>query len=100
MNREEPSMNLPQPAAPAANPDLAFRVLYMVLFAVVFWILSWTLGVTAILQLIIRLSNGKPGPEVTRFGAALGRYARQIIEYLTFVTEILPYPFTAWPAED
>jgi glycerol uptake facilitator-like aquaporin len=92
-------MNLPQPAAPSSASDLAIRTLYMVLFAVVFWILSWTLGVTAIVQLLIRLSSGHTNPEVTRFGAALARYARQIIEFLTFVTEILPYPFSAWPGE-
>ena len=37
--------------------------------------------------------------DLTRFGASLGRYARQIIEFLTFVTELAPYPFAAWPAE-
>ena len=92
-------MNVPQPVTPPAVPDVGIRILYMILFAVVFWILCWTLAVTAIAQLFLRLLNGRPGAEITRFGAALAQYARQVIEFLTFVTETLPYPFTAWPGE-
>jgi hypothetical protein len=95
-------MNAPQPTTPTvppAVPELGIRILYMVLFAVVFWILCWTLAVTAVLQLVLRLLNGRPHAEITRFGAGLARYARHVIEFLTFVTEIVPYPFTDWPAE-
>ena len=71
----------------------------MLLFAVVFWALCWILFATTILQLTVRLLNGRANADLTRFGASLGRYARQIIEFLTFVTELAPYPFAAWPAE-
>jgi hypothetical protein len=89
-------MNVPQPVN---SPDLGIRVIYMLLFAVVFWALCWILAAATVVQLIVRLLNGRPNPDLTRFGAALARYARQVIEFLTFVTELAPYPFTAWPAE-
>ena len=92
-------MNVPQPVNTPATPDLGIRVIYMLLFAVVFWALCWILAATTIVQLIVRLLNGRPNPDLTRFGASLARYARQVIEFLTFVTELAPYPFTAWPAE-
>ena len=92
-------MNVPRPITPPAPPDLGIRVLYMVLFAIVFWLLCWTLAVTAIVQIVVRLLNGRANPDLTRFGASLARYARQVIEFLTFVTETTPYPFTAWPVE-
>jgi hypothetical protein len=91
-------MNLPQPVSPA-TPDLGIRVIYMLLFAVVFWVLCWILAATTLIQLIVRLLNGRANPDLLRFGASLARYARQVIEFLTFVTELAPYPFTAWPAE-
>ena len=91
-------MSVPQTVGPA-GPDLTMRVLYMVLFAIVFWIMTWTLIVVALLQLALRLINGRPHAEVARFGAGLGRYARHIIEFLTFVTEIVPYPLSPWPAD-
>ena len=92
-------MNVPQPVNPPASPDLGIRVIYMLLFAVEFWALCWILAATTVVQLIVRLLNGRPNPDLTRFGASLARYARQVIEYLTFVTELAPYPFTAWPVE-
>ena len=90
-------MSAPQPVVPA-GPDLGLRVLYMALFAVIFWILAWVLAVTAGVQLVLRLVNGRPQPELARFGAGLGRYAREVIEFLTFATESVPYPFSPWPA--
>jgi len=97
--QQEIAMNVRQTTIPPATPDLGIRVLYMVLFAVVFWLLCWTLAVTAVVQLVLRLLNGRPNPDLTRFGASLARYARQIIEFLTFVTETVPYPFATWPVE-
>jgi len=90
-------MSVPQPVPPN-GPDLGLRVLYMVLFAVIFWILVWVLAVSAVVQLVLRLVNGRPQPELARFGAGLGRYAREVIEFLTFATEAVPYPFSPWPA--
>jgi len=92
-------MNVPQPVTPPALPDLGLRVVYMLLFAVVFWALCWILAATTLVQLLVRLLNGRANADLTRFGASLARYARQIIEFLTFVTELTPYPFAAWPAE-
>jgi len=89
-------MSVPQPVP--AGPDLGPRVLYMVLFAVIVWILMWVLAVTSVVQLVLRLVNGRPQPELARFGGSLGRYAREVIEFLTFATESVPYPFSPWPA--
>jgi hypothetical protein len=92
-------MNVPQPVTPPSVPDLGLRVIYMLLFAVVFWALCWILLATTVVQLVVRLLNGRANPDLTRFGASLARYARQVIEFLTFVTELAPFPFAAWPAE-
>lgn len=92
-------MNVPQPVTPPALPDLGIRVIYMLLYAFVFWVLCWILAATTTVQLVVRLLNGRPNGDLTRFGASLARYARQIIEFLTFVTELTPFPFAAWPRE-
>jgi hypothetical protein len=89
---------LPQTVAPPLV-DLGVRVLYMVLFAVVFWIVSWTLAVAAIEQLLVRLSTGQASAELARFGSGLARYTKQIVEYLTFVTERVPYPIGEFPVQ-
>ena len=89
---------LPQPVEPPAG-DLGVRFLYMLLFAVVFWIVSWTLAVTAIAQLLVRLFSGGASAELARFGGALARYTKQIVEFLTFVTDRVPYPVGEFPVQ-
>ncbi|HEY6516137.1 MAG TPA: DUF4389 domain-containing protein [Steroidobacteraceae bacterium] len=88
---------VPQTVAPP--PDLGVRILYMLLFTVVFWIVSWTLAVTAIAQVLVRVSSGRASMELARFGGGLARYTTQIIEYLTFVTERVPYPIGEFPVQ-
>jgi Domain of unknown function (DUF4389) len=89
---------VPQTAEPPPG-DLGVRALYMLLFAVGFWIVSWTLAVIAIAQLLIRLLSGRSSAELARFGGALARYTKQIVEYLTFVTDRVPYPVGEFPAQ-
>ena len=80
----------------SALSGIGERVLYTVVFAVAFWILAWVLLVTAALQLALRLVNGKAHADLARFGAGLARYARQVIEYLTFASDDAPFPFREW----
>ncbi len=88
-----PQRTEPQPG------ELGVRVLYMLLFAIVFWVVSWVLVVTALAQLLVRILSGRPSPELARFGGALARYTAQIVEYLTFVTDRVPYPAGEFPAQ-
>lgn len=92
-------MNVPQTVPPQDSSGIGLRIVYMLVFGMAFWILCWVLAVTALVQLLLRLLGGHPTGEVTSFGASLGRYARQVVEYLTFVSDTLPFPFTAWPGE-
>ena len=86
------------PPVPTGRPAIGARALYMLLFALVFWILCWTLAITALAQLGLTVLAARPSPDVARFGAGLAAYSRQIIEFLTFVSERVPYPFSEWPA--
>jgi hypothetical protein len=83
---------------PHSAPDLGTRILYMALFALVFWVLCWTLALTAVGQLLVcALNHGRTSADLTRLGAALGAYARQVIEFLTFASDRVPFPFSPWP---
>lgn len=83
---------IPQPVERPPSSDVGARILYMLLFAVVFWIVCWVLALTALAQLLIRLLAGSANPELARFGTRLARYTQQIVEYLTFATDRVPYP--------
>jgi hypothetical protein len=85
----------PAPSGPSVSP-LGMRVVYMIIFAVVLWILCWVIGLTAIAQLALRLLSGKPNDDLTRFGGRIARYAREVVEYLTFASDDAPFPFKDW----
>ncbi|MBW4050197.1 MAG: DUF4389 domain-containing protein [Proteobacteria bacterium] len=82
---------------PPGEPGV--RILYMLLFALVFWVVCWVLLLTALAQLLVRVLSGRPSPELVRFGRALARYTAQVVEYLTFVTDRVPYPVGEFPAQ-
>lgn len=85
---------------PATLPTplgIGARILYSILFGFVFWILCWALAITTIAQLVLSLVSQRANADLTRFGAGLGTYAKQLIEFLTFNSERLPFPFSDWP---
>lgn len=85
------------PLIPPSTPSLGMRLLYMIVLALVFWVVCWILAVTVLVQLLLTLAAGRPNLELVRFGAGLGQYARQIIEFLMFVSDRIPFPFSEWP---
>lgn len=95
-------MATPNPAPPVSPsvPPLVLRALYMLVFAIIFWILAWTLAVTALLQFILTALAAQPNAELVRFGRALARYCQEVVEFLTFVSERVPFPFSAWPTPE
>lgn len=93
---QQPDAARPPVESDAAR-ELALRILYMLLFAVVFWVVCWALAITAIGQLALRVLTGKPSADLARFGTGLARFAGQIVEFLTFASERVPFPFGSWP---
>jgi uncharacterized RDD family membrane protein YckC len=88
----------PPAVVPSPPPSLGTRLLYMVILALVFWILCWMLAITVLVQLVLTLLAGRPNVDLVRFGASLAAYSRQVIEFLTFVSDRVPFPFSDWPA--
>jgi hypothetical protein len=88
---------VPQTVDSPHTQALAVRIVCMVLFGFVFSILSCILSVSAIAQLVVRVANSRPSPELSRFGSGLARYTAQVIEYLTFATETPPFPLSPFP---
>ena len=95
---ERPEDAPQSPLVPSSAPSLGMRLLYMFVLALLFWILCWTLVFTVLVQLALTLLAGRPNVELARFGAGLANYSRQIIEFLTFVSDRIPFPFSEWPA--
>ncbi len=73
------------------------RALLMLLMCAAFQIAAWILVVTALVQLVFAIFNDEPNKRLQRFGGSVGLYLTQIASFVTFATEVAPFPFSDWP---
>lgn len=73
------------------------RLIYMLLFAVAFYVIEFILIFVVIIQFLFKLVSGEPMQALMLLGQSLGTYVYQIILFMTFKTEDMPYPFGTWP---
>ncbi len=78
--------------------SLLTRALLMIVMAVAYQLCGMLLFVVSVAQLLFALLAGRPSPHLLAFGASLARYYRQNVEFLTFVAEDPPFPFSPWPS--
>lgn len=74
------------------------RGFFMLLMAFVFQVASTVVFVVTVVQFVIMLLSDTPIARLVAFGRSLGRYIEQIVNFLTFATEEVPFPFSDWPS--
>jgi Domain of unknown function (DUF4389) len=74
------------------------RGLFMLLMALAYHVSGTVMFIVAVIQFLIMLLNDKPNARLVSFGRSMGRYLQQIVNFLTFATEEIPFPFNDWPA--
>ena len=74
------------------------RGLLMILMAMVFQISATLLALGAIIQFVLALLSETPNARLIVFGQSLGLYLSQIASFVSFATEEVPFPFSAWPS--
>ncbi len=87
------------PVVPGNKRNIWMRALFMLLMALAFHVVATVLGFVVLIQFIIVLVNDTPNERLVSFGRNMGIYFRQIVDYLTFATEVMPFPFSEWPGE-
>ena len=75
------------------------RVALVVLF---FWIvlcflLPPVVGILAFLQLAYALFTGEPNERLQEFSASLNIYLLEVLDYVSFVSDSQPFPFSDYP---
>lgn len=80
--------------------NIWLRGLLMILMGLAYQIAGTVLFFTAILQFIFTLASDAPNPRLATFGQSLGRFQSQIANFVSFASEVVPFPFTDWPAGD
>lgn len=78
--------------------NIWLRGLVMLLMGLAYQVMGTVVLIVTIIQFVIRLLSGAPNARLLSFGRSLGRYLQQIVSYLTFASEEIPFPFNDWPS--
>jgi len=84
--------------ASGSKRNIWLRALFMLLMACLLHLSGSVLFVVTVIQFVIVLLSGTPNVRLVAFGRSMGIYFRQIVDFLTFATEEIPFPFSEWPA--
>lgn len=80
--------------------NIWLRGLFMLLMALAYHVAGTLVLIVAVIQFVMALLTGAPNVRLVSFGRSLGRYFQQLVNFLTFATEQIPFPFSEWPADE
>jgi len=86
------------PDIPTIKRNIWIRGLFMLLMALAFQVSGTVVCFVTVIQFLIMLLNGTPNARLVSFGRSMGRYLKQIVDFLAFAAEEIPFPFNDWPA--
>ncbi|MBT3335152.1 MAG: DUF4389 domain-containing protein [Methylococcales bacterium] len=72
------------------------RIFFMAIFAVIVSLVQIVLQLIILLQIASMLMTGNPNTNILSFGKKLSMYLYDIVLFLTFNSERLPFPFSEW----
>ena len=73
------------------------RIVLMVAFAVVLYPVFLVLLVLMIAQVLFVIITGESNANLRSLGAALSTYIFQIVQFMSYVTDVKPFPFSDFP---
>lgn len=79
-----------------AEFDIWKRFFFMLVFAGIASLVRLLIWAVTAFQVVFALLTGRANQHILSFGRSLSVYTYHIMLYLTFSTETLPFPFTAW----
>jgi hypothetical protein len=81
------------------NKSTWMRLLYIILFAIAFNIAELLIAIITVVQFFTVLFTKSPNVRLQSFGGDLGGYIRDVVAFLTYRTDHMPYPVSDWGQE-
>ncbi len=75
------------------------RGLFILLFALLYGIAEVVLWAIILFQFGSQLITGRTNRKLYEFCRGLNAYFYQILQFITYRSELKPYPFSEWPSE-
>jgi hypothetical protein len=73
------------------------RLVFIILFAILLHITQAVIAAIVVTQFLSKLVTGKVINRGAVFGKNISAYVYEIIRFLTFATDDMPWPFAPWP---
>ncbi len=80
-----------------ADRSIWVRALYMIIMVIAYSIGETLLIIISVFQFLSALVTGRVNESLHSFGANLSAYMYDILQFATFNSEYLPFPFNDWP---
>jgi hypothetical protein len=82
------------------NIDTWLRGLFIIVFAVIFYFLVGIIWLLVIFQFLTTVITGKLNNQLENFSGVLTDYALQILDYVTYQSDVKPFPFSPLPDQE
>ena len=79
------------------QPSVWVRIILMFAFAVVLYPVFLVLLVLMIAQMLFVIITGESNANLRSLGVALSVYIFQIVQFMSYVTDVKPFPFSDFP---
>jgi hypothetical protein len=73
-------------------------ILFVAIFWAIFYVAQVVTFAVVIGQCLFKAFTGNPNPQLTKFGASLTDYIKEILTFVTFNSERRPFPFNDFPS--
>lgn len=82
------------------EPSQWLRIAFMIALAVALYVAGMVLILLTIAQAVFSLLTGTDNVNLRGLGKDLGIYVHQILEFLTYNSELKPFPFSPYPGSE
>ena len=79
------------------HESIWLRLVFIILFAIALNIAEIALWLTVLVQFISKAITGKTMVALSAFGQNLAAFVYDVIRFLTFRIDDMPWPFAPWP---
>lgn len=76
------------------------RILYMFLFVIAYVVAEFVITAVVVVQVLFKLFTGSLNKRLLVLGKQTSKYIYDILRFLTFDSEDMPFPLTNWPDEN
>ncbi len=100
VDSNETNNNDTQSKSSEKNSELFSRIFYTVLFCLIGWMTLWVFTFVVLIQFGFLLITGQVNKNLKGFNKEIGLFLFDMIKYLSFQSDVKPFPFRDWPYDE